>query len=217
MNCFLLPPVIHGLLFDIDNTLYRNDQYCALQVELLIARYGESAGITLEEAELRVDRIRRNYAESHEGRTTSTGNAMVELGVSLEENIVWRNELFHPENYIEPDPLLKSALVKLARKFTLSAVTNNTVEVGKNTLAALDVGGVFNRIVGLDTCLKSKPSREPFVKALDLTGISAGNSISIGDRFDVDIAVPLRMGMGGILIESMDEVYKLPAFLADYA
>ncbi|MBT3274529.1 MAG: HAD family hydrolase [Spirochaetales bacterium] len=213
MKYFSLPRNVQGLIFDIDNTLYRNDRYCALQVELLIGRYSEKAGIPLKEAERRVADIRRRYAEVNNGSTTSTGNAMLELGVSLKENITWRNELFHPEVHLSPDPLLKEALTQLADEYAIVLVTNNTVQIGADTLAALGIEGISGKIVGLDTCLKSKPSKEPFIKALELCGMPAGRMISVGDRFDVDVAVPLSLGMGGILIEGMQDIYKLPAFL----
>jgi hypothetical protein len=43
--------------------------------------------------------------------------------------------------------------------------------------------------------------------------MEAISCISIGDRYDVDIEVPLAMGMGGILVEGAAEVAKLPGFL----
>jgi phosphoglycolate phosphatase/putative hydrolase of the HAD superfamily len=33
--------------------------------------------------------------------------------------------------------------------------------------------------------------------------------VSIGDRCDIDIALPLELGMGGILVEGVEDVYAL--------
>jgi phosphoglycolate phosphatase/putative hydrolase of the HAD superfamily len=35
----------------------------------------------------------------------------------------------------------------------------------------------------------------------------------VGDRYDVDIAPALELGMGGILVEGVEEVYSLKGFL----
>jgi phosphoglycolate phosphatase/putative hydrolase of the HAD superfamily len=67
--------------------------------------------------------------------------------------------------------------------------------------------------VGLDTCLLSKPNREIFLKAAAMCEVSANRCISVGDRFDIDIALPLELGMGGILVDGVEDVYKLPEIL----
>ena len=40
--------------------------------------------------------------------------------------------------------------------------------------------------------------------------------ISIGDRYDIDLALPLEMGMGGILVSGAEEVYQLPSILSPH-
>ncbi|MDR2796887.1 MAG: HAD family hydrolase, partial [Treponema sp.] len=32
---------------------------------------------------------------------------------------------------------------------------------------------------------------------------------SVGDRYDMDIALPLSLGMGGILVDGVEDVYHL--------
>ncbi len=77
----------------------------------------------------------------------------------------------------------------------------------------------FNRINrsegrrGLDTCGVSKPHREPFLLAAEKSGVLAENCLSVGDRYDIDIALPLELGMGGILADGVRDVYKLPGLL----
>ena len=44
-------------------------------------------------------------------------------------------------------------------------------------------------------------------------GIPCTRCISIGDRYDIDVAVPLQLGMGGIVTECIDDVYHLPDLL----
>jgi phosphoglycolate phosphatase/putative hydrolase of the HAD superfamily len=35
----------------------------------------------------------------------------------------------------------------------------------------------------------------------------------VGDRYDIDIDLPLKLGMGGILVDGVKDVYKLPGIL----
>ncbi|MDR2633537.1 MAG: HAD hydrolase-like protein [Treponema sp.] len=73
----------------------------------------------------------------------------------------------------------------------------------------LGLGDLFQGIAGLDTCLVSKPHAAPYLKAAALCGVSPGACVSIGDRYDMDIAIPLSLGMGGILVAGVADVYQL--------
>ena len=97
--------------------------------------------------------------------------------------------------------------------YKLICVTNNPVEPARKTLEALGVSQLLPDIIGLDTCFKSKPAREPLELAMKKTGAAPGECISIGDRFDIDLALPLELGMGGILVSGVEEVYAIPEFL----
>ena len=65
-------------------------------------------------------------------------------------------------------------------------------------------------------CFKSKPALEPFETAVERLSKSSEsiikneNCVAIGDRYDMDIALPLEMGMGGILVSGVEEVYQIP-------
>ncbi|GHU60966.1 hypothetical protein FACS189445_2140 [Spirochaetia bacterium] len=37
--------------------------------------------------------------------------------------------------------------------------------------------------------------------------------VSIGDRYDIDLLLPLELGMGGILVDGVEDVYKVPGIL----
>ena len=85
----------------------------------------------------------------------------------------------------------------------------------RKTLDAIGISQFFPEgfIVGLDTCFKSKPALEPFKKACEITESQPQNCLAIGDRYDMDIALPLEMGMGGILVSGVKEVYTLENIL----
>jgi len=216
MKIFALPEKNEklALLFDLDNTLYTNNEYLKTQIDLPIMRLAQLKGKTFEQMNAEVAAFRSNWAASHNGQSISLSNTLLTFGVSIEDNIRWREELYFPENYLCEDKKLRSVLLQLASRFSLAVVTNNAVSVAVRTLSILGVYDILGKITGLDTCKSSKPNKEIFLNAAQLCGVSPSLCVSIGDRYDIDIALPLEMGMGGILVDGAEDVYKLPEILA---
>ncbi len=92
-------------------------------------------------------------------------------------------------------------------------VTNNPVLPARKTLDALGISEFIPEIIGLDTCGVSKPNKKPFLLAAEKTGVPVCDCLAVGDRYDIDIALPLEMGMGGILVNGVEDVYTLPDIL----
>jgi len=216
MKVYKLPAELSApaLLFDMDSTLYTHDEYAKTQIELPIKRLAEKLGKTFEQVNDEVKQYKKNWAQAHNGQAISLSNTFLALGVSIEENIRWRDELFHPEDYLKPDAQLRCVLQVLASRFNLAVVTNNTESITVRTLSVLGIDGIIKNIVGLDTVKASKPDKIHFLKAAELCGTTIEQCISIGDRYDIDIALPLEMGMGGILVDNVEDVYKLPDLFA---
>jgi FMN phosphatase YigB (HAD superfamily) len=216
MKIYKLPAELSSpaLLFDMDSTLYTHDEYAKTQIDLPIKRLAEKSGKSFEQMNGEVKQYRKNWAQTHNGQAVSLSNTFLAFGVSIEENIRWRDELFRPEDYLKPDSQLRCVLQVLASRFGLAVVTNNTVSITVRTLSVLGISDIIKNIVGLDTVKASKPDKIHFLKAAELCGTTIEQCISIGDRYDIDIALPLEMGMGGILVDNVEDVYKLPDLFA---
>jgi FMN phosphatase YigB (HAD superfamily) len=213
MKIYRLPSEANSLIFDIDNTLYRNDHYCDLQVELLVDRFAKKMNLSQDSAQKLISARKELHARTSGGKATSTGNIMLELGVTIAENARWRDELFEPERHLTRDQATVDALRVLSTRYSLAAVTNNTNSIGRRTLSHLGLISFFPVIVGLDTCFVSKPAAQPYREALLRLSTDPEQAVSIGDRYSVDIEVPLSMGMGGLLVEKLDDLYRLPEVL----
>jgi len=135
------------------------------------------------------------------------------LGIPIETCVAWRNELIEPADFLSRDEKLIAVLQTLKKSYALVCVTNNPVSVGRKTLCALGVEDCIASVIGLDTFGKSKPAREPFEKAAEETGAEIAECLSVGDRYDIDIVLPLDLGMGGILVDGVSDVYELPNVL----
>ncbi|MDR2258558.1 MAG: HAD family hydrolase [Treponema sp.] len=210
MKVFRLSEKNSALLFDMDSTLYTHREYARSQIDLPIKKLARLRGKTFGETRDAINRYRENWEAANQGKKISLGNIFGAFGVSIEESVRWREELYEPERYLGPDPKLRFSLDILARSFGLAVVTNNPVSVARRTLACLGVEEFFRVIVGLDTCGVSKPHEAPFRRAAELLGVSPAACVSVGDRYDIDIALPLELGMGGILVDGVEDLYRLP-------
>ena len=213
MKVFRLPRHCAAIIFDMDSTLYTNLEYARSQIDLPIQKLARLRGKSFDEMNEDIACYRKDWARDHDGQQISLGNIFVAFGVSISENITWREELYHPEQYLAEDSRLIFALERLSLRFALSVVTNNPVSIACKTLSTLGVEDLFHAIVGLDTCGVSKPHEESFMRAAILCGAGPGSCVAIGDRYDIDIALPLELGMGGILVDGVEDVYKLPELL----
>jgi phosphoglycolate phosphatase/putative hydrolase of the HAD superfamily len=205
----------------MDGTLYTHAAYLASQTELPLRRLAQVHGTSYGAMKAEFEAYRAAWEREHRGRageeTISMGNAFKAFGVSIEENVRWREELYEPERYLRRDPRLRETLIRLSGAgtgpFLLAVLTNNPVSVARRTLRCLGVEEFFSAVIGLDTYMLSKPHRLPFQQAAESLRLSPERCVSIGDRYEIDIALPLDMGMGGILVDGVEDVYALPGLL----
>ncbi|MGP1577050.1 MAG: HAD family hydrolase [Treponema sp.] len=213
MKLYRIPDKISVLIFDIDGTLYQNEAYMQEQVTCQIRRYAAVRGISEVDAQTWVGEYREQWRKEHKGSQISLADVLQHFGVPMTDVIAWREELLHPEKYLHRDPQLVGALEALSQEYTLVCVTNNAVAIGRRTLDALGCGMCVSACFGLDTYNVSKPDTRIFEFAAKSTGAPLSGCISIGDRYDIDVAPALQLGMGGIVTECIDDIYRLPDIL----
>ena len=213
MKIYRLPEKLKTIIFDIDSTLYTKGAYVSHQSKVQIRRFAEVRGISEKEARTMFDDYRSEWSKTHGGEKISESTTFAALGIPIETSVAWRNELIEPADFLSRDKHLIEVLQLLKKSYALVCVTNNPVGVGHKTLGALGVEHCISFVIGLDTFGKSKPAREPFEKAAEETGAEIAECLSVGDRYDIDIALPFAMGMGGILVDGVSDVYKLPDVL----
>lgn len=156
-----------------------------------------------------IESYRKKWSAEHGGKKISLGNTFPAFGVDIETSIKWRNELLQPEKYLLPNLKLKEFLGELKKSFNLICVTNNPVKAARRTLKAVGISELIPDVIGLDTCMKSKPAKEMLELAAKKTSSEFSECVSVGDRFDIDIALPLELGMGGILVDGAQDVVKI--------
>ena len=158
MQTFNLPQNPRVLIFDIDSTLYTCPEYAHEQIDSQVRHWAALNGYSADGARNMIADFRRKWAAEHNGQKISLGNLFKFFGVSIETSIEWRKKLFNPADYLSRDEKLIAALTELSKKFYMICVTNNPVEPARKTLEVIGISDFFPEIVGLDTCMASKPS-----------------------------------------------------------
>ncbi len=209
MKIYKIPENLNAIIFDIDSTLYTNSKYAFEQVDCQIREFAKYTEISVDDARKKVSDFRKEYALKNDGKKISLGNTLLNFGIPIEKSIEWRKQLLEPANFLSYDEKLVHSLKELSKKYKMICVTNNPVLPARKTLEAIGVSSFFEKIVGLDTCFKSKPAKEPFLTATKWLSENPENCLAIGDRYDLDIALPLELGMGGVLVSGVEEVYVL--------
>lgn len=209
MKIFKIPENLKAIIFDIDSTLYTNAKYAFEQVDCQVRKFALNKGISADEARKKVADFRKEFAEKNDGKKISLGNTLAAFGVPISQSVKWRKELLEPADFLDFDKKLVEELKILSEKYKLICVTNNPELPARKTLVAIGVSEFFPKIIGLDSCYKSKPAIEPFMKAVEWLEVKPEECLAVGDRYDMDIALPLEMGMGGILVSGVEEVYQL--------
>ena len=197
----------------MDLTLYSNPEYGQQQIDCLIEEMAKFRFLSFAEMDSEIKNAREEWALSHDGVKPSLSNIITAYGISMEQNIRWREERYEPEKYIKEDAQLRTTLKELSLSYILGLVTNNPVLIANRTLKALGVGECFPIVVGLDTCMVAKPHKKPFLMFSQLSSCAPETCVSIGDRFDIDLLLPMELGMGAILVNGVEDVYNLPGFL----
>ncbi|GHU35238.1 haloacid dehalogenase [Spirochaetia bacterium] len=211
MKLYNIPEQISGFLFDMDSTLYTHPEYAQFQIDALILRLAAEKGTDLDQIRREMAEYRQMWTETHGGEILSYVNTFAALGVPVETSVQWRSELYDPADFLHADPHLRNVLFSLGSDLAL--VTNNPVAVAEKTLNVLGIRNLFQVIVGLDTCLLSKPNPAPFLYALQSLNLNPDQCIAVGDRYDIDLSFPISAGCGGILVDGVEDVYQIPALL----
>ncbi len=209
-NQLTLP--IYGIIFDMDNTLYTNREYADHQERVLIHRLGQELGWDTGQAEKRVEAYRSDYAQIHSHKP-SLGNTFLHFGISIARSVEWRNTYITPQKYLKKDLKLVAAFQQFSPSISKLILTNNPTDLAKRTLELLGIMNYIHGIIGLDSTGVSKPDTKGFELALVQQGANPREVVSVGDRYGIDIAPALSLGMQGILVNSVQDIYQLPDFL----
>ncbi|HBA89997.1 MAG TPA: HAD family hydrolase [Geobacter sp.] len=179
---------IRAIVFDLDGTLYQDDRL-GEEVNQSACRYvAKLKGITAAEADLLLTETR---AANGGGGTLS--RAVETLGGELKEMHRRFADEIHPDG-LPADPRVPELLRLLSTRFQLHIYTNNNRDLSERIMAQIGVTGLFDRIFTIEDFWLPKPDRMVINAILEQIGCLPAETLFVGDRYEVDLALPESMG-----------------------
>ena len=196
---------LRAIVFDLDGTLYQ-DERLGEEVHQSACRYVASLkGIATEEAE----GLLREARSCEGGGVGTLSRAVTALGGDLRELHRRFNLEVHPEGVLRPNPRVIALLGDLARRFELHLYTNNNRALSGRIMAQLGVGGFFQRVFTIEDSWLPKPDRAALQGILDAIGRKPGETLFVGDRYEVDLELPASLGCAVLEAKSIEELLSL--------
>ncbi|HZT13072.1 MAG TPA: HAD family hydrolase [Candidatus Baltobacteraceae bacterium] len=209
---------IHGVLFDLDDTLHDDTFAFTTAAEEVAREVAAEHGIDaialkdayVAEAEgfwhrLTSDQLKTKLSAL---RTTMWGNALTAVGIADPE-LAQRsaaNYNAYRKKYFSPFPgaidLLRSLKERGKR---LGIVTNGVSETHREKIALLQIAQYFDAIFLADEVGMVKPDPLLFAHACRKLGTSPAHSAMVGDRYERDIAGALEAGLYTIWVNVRSE------------
>jgi FMN phosphatase YigB (HAD superfamily)/uridine kinase len=202
-------PQVEALILDLDETMYQCPKYSAQRDQSEMAAMARVWGVTYETAAARFDAQRKNLTESL-GRKASRNETAASFGFSLG----WWNEIreqsFSPELYLSPNEHLVRCLSELSKRYKVAVASNSPTPIVHRVLDALGLGSLKKTWVVIGTNDgKAKPDSDLYALAAELLSVAFDRCLSVGDREDMDGWPAMKLGMGAIIVDDVNDLIGL--------
>ena len=196
---------LKAIVFDLDGTLYQDDRL-GEEVSGSACRYiAELRDISTSRAETMLQEARDGLSET--GGTLS--NAVLSLGGNLKEMHQRLSREVHPEGVLRVDRRVTALLEKLAASFALYLYTNNNRELSGRIMAEIGVSGIFKKVFSIEDYWRPKPDRAALLEILEIIGCKPAETLFVGDRYGVDLALPESVGCAVFVAKTIEELMTL--------
>jgi len=208
-----------SILFDLDDTLYPEEEYVRSGFRNVALWANRELSIPTEEG---LQRLLAFYERGVRGDTFNQW--LAQYGYHDQSLVhsaieIYRNHF--PEIRLFPEvPELLSAL---RSKYLLGIVSDGALKMQQNKVEALDLKTIFQTIVLSDEWGREfwKPNTKPFVAALERLGVNPDDALYVGDNPLKDFLGARRLGMKTVWIRRTTGEYAkqeppTPEHASDY-
>lgn len=199
---------VRSIVFDLDGTLYRNEE---LQREISAAAedlIAASRGIDLAAARRLLTRSRQRLTEARDEEPTLTLTCL-ELGISIDDLHRAFRERVQPDRYLVHDPVLQALLEALGSTFDLYIYSNNNLHLTRRILQILGVEECFDRLFTIEFSWVPKPDHETLQRILEDIGGPPESFLFVGDRVHVDLQLPARLGIRTLIMRETADLLQV--------
>ncbi|MCD4813281.1 threonylcarbamoyl-AMP synthase [bacterium] len=205
-------PPLRALIFDMDGTLYRSSELNRRYDESMVRFLSRERNLTYSEAKYLFEKTYCMLIRKL-GRMPSKLFTLTQLGACDRKWARLHGAKVLPGEILKFDPRLRRVLHKLRESFQLAIVTNNHAKNMHATLGALGIDDCFDYVASLTDSGIYKPSSKLYAIAAKAMSVDYAFCLSIGDRFDLDLAPAADIGMHTLLVDKMENIYQLSEIL----
>lgn len=186
--------MITTVIFDLDDTLYNEIEYCKSGFR---AAAEFLTGLTGEQPAKHIFDVTWNHFAA--GNHTNTFNAALdELAIDYDDNLInklvgiYRNHI--PDIELPEDS--RDVLERLSGKYTLGLLTDGFLPAQRLKVQALGIEKYFKCIIYTEELGRScwKPSTAGFEKVLQNLKVKSENTVYIADNENKDFIAPNKLG-----------------------
>ncbi|MCL7397160.1 MAG: HAD family hydrolase [Thaumarchaeota archaeon] len=186
---------VDAVVFDVDGTLYRSEEYERYLRESIYMVLGEMLGIDYREAGVRLESLKKSL------KTVSL--SVEAMGVDRRRFYELLAERVEPSIYIKPRLEVKNLLSKLReRNVKIGCHTNSGRRLYLKVIRAINLSvSDFDVIVTSDDA-DPKPLKNGYILLSRLLGVPFNKILYVGDRWEVEVKPAKELGMLTALVYS---------------
>jgi putative hydrolase of the HAD superfamily len=205
---------ITTLVFDLDGTLYANQEFGREINHVACLCLAGLKGIEADEAAALIRETKaRLSAES--GFDTPLSLATSALGVDIVELHRRFAAAVEPERFLVRDERVVDLLRHLSGGFSLYVYTNNNLSLADRIMRLLGIDGFFRKVFSIEYSWRPKPHQETLTRLLQEIGKRPSECLFVGDRYDVDLRLPAAMGCGVFRVGGVEELLQLCTLMSE--
>jgi len=203
---------VKSIVFDLDGTLYKNDDL-SKEIQTVIADLVASTrGVTLKEGRTLLRNSRRRLTELYGEAPTLTSTCLT-LGISARDFHRAMQTHVRPERYLSADPVLRALLESLDEGWDLFLYTNNSRPLTEKILTLLGIESLFKYLYTIEFNWIPKPDTETLERVLEDIGGPPESFLFVGDREEVDLKVPQMLGIPTLLVTETADLLQIHQLL----
>ena len=203
---------IRAIVFDLDGTLYVNDEFAAAIQDGGADYLAGVLGVGSEEAR-RMMAATRSRLAAESGSVQTLSAVCRALGGSVQGLHAHFQQHLRPESCLERDERVVSLLERLRRRFALYIYTNNNRVLTSRILNLLGLEDCFEGRFTIDETWQAKPDKARLEQILKTIGIPAAEVLFVGDRYEVDLRLPEQVGCPIYLSRNIDQLLRLDTLI----
>jgi putative hydrolase of the HAD superfamily len=206
---------ITTLIFDLDGTLYTSRELAEEIHRAAVDSLASQLGLQPDDAARLLLEAKRSITLAS-GWEATLSSACLELGADLRTLHRHLADNVAPEPFLQRDERVVAMLKRLGTNYRLYLYTNNNRQLALRIMTAIGIEDCFRKVFSIEDLWISKPDKKAIEAILADIGATAAESLFIGDRYDVDLRLPAKLGGQTYLCNSVEELLEMERILPGF-